>query len=182
MGPADIAEKELKLKKGVPQLVSEPGAFARYAGGREEHWCAHFTAWLHAQAGQPLPDWKPPSSSYFPRHAGCTWLWNHLAKLGLVHKGMPKRHDLIFYKHSNPKYASGHIGLVTEVKDGKVVSIEGNLTPGGGRPDTIAKLTRPLSSSKILGYGRCYQPALPWIGLATVGGSFLLTMKLLKKK
>lgn len=183
MDPAKIAEHEFALKSTNRAAVSEPGAYARYTGGRPEHWCAHFVSWLHAQAGQPLPGWKPPSPSYFPRHAGCTWLWKHLRSLGLVHNGLPQRNDMIFYKHGQyPKYESGHIGLVTEVKNGKVISIEGNLTPGGGRADTVGKVTHKLNSPRILGYGRFYNPALPLVGVAVLAGSFFATMKLLKKK
>jgi hypothetical protein len=183
--PASIAEREMLLKAQDKAAVSEPGAFVRYAGGRPEHWCAHFVSWLHAQSGQPLPGWKPPSPSYFPRHAGCTWLWNMLTPKGFTHQGTPRRNDMIFYKHSDPKYASGHIGLVTEVKNGKVTSIEGNLTPGGGRPDTIAKVTRPLTSSRILGYGRFYQPksmTVPVIGAVAGLGALGLTLFLLRKR
>lgn len=182
MSPAAVAERELEYKKRNPAAVSEPGAFDRYAGGRHEHWCAHFTSWLHAQAGQPLPQWMAPSPSYFPRHAGCTWLWNLLSGLGLVHKGTPKRDDLIFYKHSSSKYASGHIGIVTGVENGKVVSIEGNLTPGGGRPDTIARCKHSLSSSKILGYGRVYKAQIPIGNALVIMGGAAAAFAMLKNR
>lgn len=178
--PAGVAEREMLIKQQNRDVVSEPHAFVRYAGGRKEHWCAHFIAWLHWRAGQPLPDWKPPSVEYFPRHAGCHWLWKHLTAYGMVHRGMPRRNDIIFYKNKNPEYTSGHVGLVTEVADGKVTSIEGNLTPSNGA-DTIAKVTRSLDHSKILGYGRVYRPAT-WVGPIVGLGAFAITTFLLRKR
>jgi hypothetical protein len=95
----------------------------------------------------------------------------------MTHNGMPRRNDIIFYKHPDPKYKSGHVGLVTEVKDGQVTAIEGNLSSSKG-PDTVAKTVRPLTSSKIYGYARAYRggvsPVL-LIGAAALGTALLLS-------
>lgn len=172
--PASLAEAEWAIKAYDKAAVSAPAAYDKYAGGRHEPWCAWFASWIFAKVNQPLPGYKPPSPTQFADSANCSYLFNRLSEKGLI-KSSPKRNDLIFYKHSNPQYPSGHVGIVTEVKDGKVTSVEGNLS------NMVAKATHLLSDPKIAGYGRVYTPGLPLVGLAALGGSFWLTLRYLQK-
>ena len=168
--PKDIAIAEFALG------VKEPAAFEKYAGGRNEHWCAHFASWVFLRAGSPLPGYKPPSLSP-PR-------WNPIASVNTLYETLksegkivntPKPNDLIFYYRTGSSGSKGHVGIVTQVKDGKVISIEGNLN------DRIAQVKHRLDDPKIAGYGRAYESPLPVLGLVTVVGSFLIARKILKK-
>ena len=173
--PASLAEREFAIKAKDKAAVSEPSAFNKYAGGRQEAWCAHFASWIFAQLGNPLPGYRVPSPSVANPTAGCSYLYEQAKKMGVL-RSYPQRDDIIFYKSSNPDKISGHVGIVTDVRDGKVVSIEGNLS------DTVARVTHSLSDNKILGYANFYRAGLPLVGLVALGGSFWLTLKYLNRK
>lgn len=178
MGPADYAEQEFALKQTNKALVREPAAFDRYAGGRPEHWCAHFVSWLFWKAGIPLPGWFPPTAERMPPTANCTYVYNKMDKLGLT-TSTPKRHDMIFYKHPNPKYSAGHIGIVTKVdpQAGTVTTIEGNVS------DQVVRITRKLSDKTIRGYARFYFPAaLPVTGSLALAGAVWFAYRRIKAK
>lgn len=177
MGPADYAEQEFALKKTNKALIKEPRAFDRYAGGRPEHWCAHFVSWLFWKSGIPLPGWFPPTAERMPPTANCTYLYDTLDSMGLTYS-TPKRHDMIFYKHSNPKYSAAHIGIVTNVdqRAGTVTTIEGNVS------DQVVRITRKLSDNRILGYGRFYHPAVPVVGGLALAGAVWFAYRRIKAK
>jgi len=167
--PKDIAIAEFALG------VKEPGAYEKYAGGREEAWCAHFASWVFLRAGSPLPGYKMPSLIP-PR-------WNPIASVNTLYETLkaegkivstPKPNDLIFYYRTGSSGHKGHVGIVTQVKNGTVTSIEGNLS------NRIAQVKHRLDDRKIAGYGRVYESPLPVLGLATVVGSFLIARKFLK--
>lgn len=168
--PADLAKKELGVR--------EPFAFDKYAGGRNEHWCAHFVSWLYVLAGQPLPGYKTPSKTP-PRWnpiASVNTLYETLKSEGKIVNTYPRKNDLIFYykngKSSGPK---GHVGIVTEVRDGKVISIEGNLS------DQVKQVTHSLNAKNIAGYGRVYKEGVsPLAGLVVLLGSGYITWKVLE--
>lgn len=170
--PVEIARQELALG------MKEPEAFSKYAGGRNEHWCAHFASWVFLRAGSPLPGYKMPSLVP-PRWnpvASVNTLYNEVAKEGKISQ-TPKPNDLIFYYRTGSSGKKGHVGIVTQVKDGKVVSIEGNLS------DRVVQVTHRLNDPKIAGYGRVYsKDAVSAVGALALAGSFFVTWKLLKKK
>ena len=140
--PLDFARQELASR------IKEPEAFARYSGGRDEAWCAHFVSWLYAQAGAPLPGYFPPHTGRggFSPTGGCNYLVKTMRDAGriLPPGTIPQPNDLIFYKHVDPKtgqfttkgalyglpFVYGHVGLVADVIEDrgvkKVVTIEGN--------------------------------------------------------
>lgn len=173
MTPAQLAQAEWDIKSYSKATVSEPAAYARYSGGRVEPWCAHFVSWVFAQVGQPLPGYLAPSSTRANPTASASYLYGQAVAAGLLNRS-PKVNDVIFYKNSDASKPSGHVGIVTAVSDGKVVSIEGNLG------DTVARVSHSLSDPKILGYGRFYS-ALPLVGLLTTAGSFAVAWWLLRK-
>lgn len=165
---ADIARYEYSLG------IKEPEAFGKYAGGRNEHWCAHFASWVYLQAGMPLPGYKQPSAKppAWNPIASVNTMYNKLSDLGKIYN-TPHIGDLIFYYRSGSSGEKGHVGIVTDLRDGKVVSIEGNLS------DRVAQVTHKLSDPKIAGYGRPYAETSALTGLALLVGSFFLTKRLL---
>jgi hypothetical protein len=169
---ADIARREYSLG------IKEPQAFDKYAGGRNEHWCAHFASWVYLQAGLPLPGYRTPSAKppAWNPIASVNTMFETLDDMGAIY-GSPQIGDLIFYYRSGSSGDKGHVGIVTELKDGEVVSIEGNLS------NRIARVTHKLSDPKIAGYGRPYaQPASPLTGLLVLVGSVLITKKLIEAR
>lgn len=174
MTPAQLALSEWTIKQANKAAVSEPAAYSRYAGGRAEPWCAHFVSWVFDRVGQPLPGYVRPTVSRANPTASASYLYQQAVAQGALSR-TPKVNDLIFYKNSDPSKPSGHVGIVTDVGGGKVISVEGNLS------DTVARVTHSLSDPKILGYGRFYR-ALPLIGLAVTAGSFAATWYLLHRK
>lgn len=167
---ADIARREYALG------VKEPQAFTKYAGGRKEHWCAHFASWVYLQAGLPLPGYKAPSATppAWNPIASVNTMFDTLASMGKIYKS-PQIGDLIFYYRSGSAGNKGHVGIVTELKGDSVVSIEGNLS------DRVARVTHKLSNPKIAGYGRPYdvRDKLPLVGLFVLVGSIFITKKIL---
>ena len=76
---------------------------------------------------------------------------------------IPKAVDYIFFDwkgewnkittHDNVRKAADHTGLVIEVKNNKVYTIEGNT----GNPEMVRKKEYSLNSNAILGYGSWYK-------------------------
>lgn len=154
--PVDLARQELAAG------VKEPEAYARYSGGRDEAWCAHFVSWLFRTAGQPLPGSIIPGPGVWSPTAGCNYIVKTMKEAGrLLPPGMlPQANDLIFYKRADPKtggfeapglyglpFIYGHVGLVEGVvEEGgvkKVVTIEGNYS------NKVARVKTRLDSPTI---------------------------------
>ena len=57
----DIARKQVGVKEDTGNNDGEPSR--RYAGGRQEPWCAHFVAWLYRNANLRIPDDKIPTET-----------------------------------------------------------------------------------------------------------------------
>jgi peptidoglycan hydrolase-like protein with peptidoglycan-binding domain len=112
----------------------------RYAGGRNEPWCADFVSWSFRQAGHPLPGNQRSIAS-------CNQMAAELAARGEIYrKGSqtPQPGDIIFFGH----YPGGlsHVGIVDHVSNGTVYTVEGNsgtLQSTGGRA-SIARLQLPM--------------------------------------
>jgi hypothetical protein len=154
--PIDLARQELAAG------VKEPAAYARYSGGRDEAWCAHFVSWLFRTAGQPLPGSVVPGPGVGSPTAGCNFIVKTMNEAGrlLPAGAVPQANDLIFYKRVDPKtgkfeapglyglpFIYGHIGIVEGiVEEGgvkKIVTIEGNYS------DKVARVKTRLDSPTI---------------------------------
>jgi hypothetical protein len=165
--PIDLARQELAAG------VKEPDAYARYSGGRDEAWCAHFVSWLFRTAGAPLPGSVVPGPGVWSPTAGCNFIVKTMKEAGrlLPSGAIPQANDLIFYKHVDPKtgafespglyglpFIYGHVGLVEGVVDEggvkKVVTIEGNYSNKVARvktrldSPTIGCFARPVGAVK----------------------------------
>ena len=123
--------------------------FGRDMGCNGQPWCDAFVDWCFkkaygtAEAKALLGGWSnytPTSAQYFKNmHQWFT---------------TPQRGDVIFFKNSQ---RICHTGIVLEVKNGRVYTIEGNtssastLEANGG---CVAKKNYPLGYNRIAGYGR----------------------------
>ena len=123
--------------------------FGRDMGCNGQPWCDAFVDWCFkkaygtAEAKALLGGWSnytPTSAQYFKNmHQWFT---------------IPQRGDVIFFKNSQ---RICHTGIVLEVKNGRVYTIEGN-TSGGSTLEAnggcVAKKNYPLGYNRIAGYGR----------------------------
>ena len=123
--------------------------FGRDMGCNGQPWCDAFVDWCFkkaygtAEAKALLGGWSnytPTSAQYFKN----------------IHQWFttPQRGDIIFFKNSQ---RICHTGIVLEVKNGRVYTIEGN-TSGGSTLEAnggcVAKKNYPLGYNRIAGYGR----------------------------
>ena len=154
--PVDLARQELAAG------VKEPEAYARYSGGRDEAWCAHFVSWLFRTAGQPLPGSVVPSPTMGSPTAGCNYIAKTMKEAGriLPTGAIPQPNDIVLYKRAAPQtggfeapglygfpFIYGHIGLVEGVVEEngikKIVTIEGNYS------DKVSRVKTRLDSPTI---------------------------------
>ena len=154
--PLELARQQLA------DGVREPEAFARYSGGRDEAWCAHFVSWLFRTAGKPLPGSLVPTPNVWSPTAGCNYIAKRMNEAGKILPAgvVPRPNDIILYKKADPgtgtfqapglygfPFIYGHVGLVKDVIEDKgvkkVVTIEGNYSR------KVAEVTTRLDSPTI---------------------------------
>lgn len=86
-----------------------------------EPWCADFVSWAWRRAGIPV-GWGGLGTDYVPELVGwarLTGRW-HKARSGY----RPKPGDLIVYRAGGS--ARGHVGMVVNLRRGKLLTVEGN--------------------------------------------------------
>lgn len=86
-----------------------------------EPWCADFVSWAWRRAGVPI-GWGGLGSDYVPELAGwarLTGRW-HAARKGY----RPQPGDLVVYSAGGS--SRGHIGMVVNVRNGRMLTVEGN--------------------------------------------------------
>jgi hypothetical protein len=118
-------------------------------GWNGQPWCAMFVSFCADKAGIP--------TSIIPKHASCSVgvSWFQRAGRWRPRSGYtPKPGDIVYFTSNGATPA--HVGIVTEVKNGYVYTVEGNTSSGkeleanGG---AVAEKAYLLSSRYILGYG-----------------------------
>ena len=155
-----IAENEVGyLEKASNSLLDDKTAnagknnwtkYGRWYGQYNGYaWCAMFVSWCADQAGV--------KTDVIPKFHSCTAGKNWFKRNGCwkARSGYtPEPGDIIFFGSSSSK--AEHVGIVREVKNSRVYTVEGNtsggstvIVNGGG----VAAKNYSLSESKILGYG-----------------------------
>lgn len=113
------------------------------------NWCAALISWCFYQAG-PMP---------FKYTLGARDLRNQFAARGWIVKPPLHPGDLVFWWRGQPEGWMGHVGLVYEVKDGILYTIEGNK---GAFPASVDRFDYVFSTmTKVLGFGRVPGGVLP---------------------
>lgn len=109
-------------------------------------WCDIFVDWCfveaYGRAGAQYLLCQPDRSA----GAGCSFSAGYFRDKGQFHINNPKPGDQIFFG-TGPNNV-WHTGLVVEVTDSRVITIEGNTS------DQVARRSYVLSDSSIYGYGR----------------------------
>ena len=106
-------------------------------------WCAVFVLWLFVKlwgAAMAMRMLFLPEKSLA---ASCTYWMNYYKAAGRFFKD-PQPGDQVFFGSGD---TAEHTGIVTEIKDGRVYTIEGNTS------DSCARRSYPLGYYEILGYG-----------------------------
>lgn len=116
-------------------------------------WCVCFLYWVFGQAAKIKGKTNP-----LPKTAGVIALWN-LGRRGeaeVVRKedanAQSVRPGMIF--HLDLGGGKGHAGLVIEVRDNHIITIEGNTNPGGSADGfgVFRRDARPIVTNVLLGY------------------------------
>jgi hypothetical protein len=112
----ETAKKEIGVRESAENAGPRVDQYNAYVGLKKAPWCASFVSWCFGQAGysQPRTAWSP---SLFPT--------DRLAKNPVA--GMVLG---IYFEHLK---RIGHCGVVEEVKNDWVYSIEGNTNLKGSR-------------------------------------------------
>ncbi len=118
-------------------------AFGKISGTYSYAWCAVFVSWCLSQAGE--------GESAGGKFSSCSLWIARLRELGQYtarSAHTPKMGDLIFFRSAGVSRASDHVGLVLDVRDGRVYTIEGNSS------ESVALRNYALTDTYIVGYGR----------------------------
>ncbi len=158
---AEIGYKEKKSNANLDDKTANAGSknYTKYARDFDESypnwyngkkngyaWCDMFVDWCFLQAfgyDKALDLLCQPENS---AGAGCTYSMKYYKNKGQFYTSNPKQGDQIFFGTS--KDNSSHTGIVEEVDDTYVYTIEGNTS------DQVARRKYKLSDKSILGYGR----------------------------
>lgn len=128
-------------QKGYKEGYNNDTKYGDWYGLPHEPWCAMFVSWCAYNVGIP--------ENIIPKFAGCTTGFNQMTDMGITTKAhiTPDKGDLIFFDWD---YSGDydHVGIVTEVKDGKVYTVEGN------HEDCVDEYVYPLNAEYIAGYAQ----------------------------
>lgn len=104
---------------------------AKFTGGRQEPWCAHFVAWVFRTAGKPIPGDVVPTPTRANPLASVTFMENVFRKNGWL-VSEPQAGDVVFFasRGGSDAGAGRHVGIVESVDPvkGIINTIEGNLS------------------------------------------------------
>lgn len=108
-------------------------------------WCCAFVTWVTDVAGI--------DRTKVPTDVTCTRLAEYLRQRNCFEKSfafggdyLPRTADLVFFRRGNNDYTS-HIGLVLQVKNGFLYTVEGNAD------GAVRKKRYPLDDSSLYGFG-----------------------------
>ena len=143
---------EFEANAGRSNYTKYARDYKSFAGQdyQAQAWCDMFVDWCFVQAygKENAKRLLGGFSAYTPTSAG------YFKNRGQWHTSDPQAGDVIFFKNSE---RINHTGIVTDVKDGYVYTVEGNTSAtkdvvenGGG----VWAKSYSLNNSRIAGYGR----------------------------
>ena len=149
-------------------------------------WCAVFVTWLGWKlCGEDRAKAENLLCQTGPYGAGCTSAVQYYLQQGRFHTGIPKVGDQIFFWDAG-KTRAAHTGIVVDVDDSYVYTIEGNTSAASGVVENggcVRNKKYALSYSRIYGYGRPRYDEEPAISAPTTKKKeeINMNMKTLKK-
>lgn len=156
----EVGYLEKKSNKDLSSKTANAGKknytkYGSWIGANGDYWCASFISWLFNQAFGGDMGRKLLCGAY---SAACETIRQNFVKKKQYHTFLTgaKPGDIIFFSGTRHSGAN-HIGLIYEVKDGKVYTIEGNTSGASGVVDNgggVAKKSYKTTDTKVIGYGR----------------------------
>lgn len=138
-----------KYARDMDALIAYNGKKNGYA------WCCVFVDWCLTQSFGFDIAFQMTGKQKGGSGAGCTASVNYYKRIGRFCTSDPQPGDQVFFTKDGK--SSNHTGVVTEVKGGRVYTIEGNtsgasgvIANGGG----VCAKSYKLGSKSILGYGK----------------------------
>jgi hypothetical protein len=120
----------------------------KYAGGREEPWCAHFVAWLYRRCGEPIPGDIEPSRAQYNPIAAVKQLWAQCRRAGWNRETPSVGAIVVFNSRMGSDAEKGrwHCGIVSAIENGMIQTIEGN------SGDKVQRRLYTLKHQSIVGF------------------------------
>lgn len=118
--------------------------WAHQSGYVDTYWCAMFCSWVFANSGFAIAE--------AGRFGNCgPWIRWWKGQHRWAGRNSPSVGAQVFFDWDGDGVAE-HVGLVESIRpDGRLVTLEGNATIGGGKHDGVYRMVR--GRSYILGYG-----------------------------
>ena len=119
--------------------------YGREVSGANYPWCCAFIWYIHNEAGVDIK-----------KTASCVELGTWFKNNGKFKTSAPKVGDIVFFKFSGSSRWTNHVGIVVEVGNGYIKTIEGNTSSDEKGSQTnggmVAERKRKLNST-IVGFG-----------------------------
>lgn len=134
--------------------------YGKWYGLNPALWCAMFICWIFNEAYGETAAKKLLAGKF---SAACEEIRQNFIGKKQYHTSNPQIGDIIFFKGTRHAGAN-HIGIITDVSQGRIYTIEGNTSGGSYVIDNgggVAKKSYGITYSKILGYGRPAYDSLP---------------------
>lgn len=152
----EVGYLEKKSNKSLDSKTANAGSknytkYGRWIGANGDYWCASFLSWIFYKAYGSVLGKQLLCGAF---SAACETIRKNFSKKG-QYKASPSIGDVIFFSGTRHSGAN-HIGIVYNIANGKVYTIEGNTSGASGVVDNgggVAKKSYALTNSKILGYG-----------------------------
>ena len=135
---AKVSNFGSKIVSGAKKYLGyneKDGSYKKFTGGRTEAWCADFATYVARESGAKIPHFS--GVSQILSWGNKNGKFSKTAKVG----------DLIIFKGVDKKGRRvSHTGIVKEIKNGRVYTIEGNTS------NQVANVSYSLNDSRITGY------------------------------
>ncbi len=152
---------EKKSNKDLDSMTANAGSanwtkYGQWCGLNPAAWCAMFVSWCFGQLTGSKAEAQKMLCGFL--WASCTQMYNAFKKAGRVYKE-PKAGDIVVFNNTSGGSTMVHTGIVTDVKGGRVYTIEGNTSAASGviaNGGGVAAKSYALTYSRIGGYLRPY--------------------------
>lgn len=115
--------------------------YGKPVSGSAYPWCCVFVWWLLSTSGVKVP-----------KTASCMNLGNYFKKENRFFMKDPRPGDVVFFKFNTNDRWTNHVGIVTDVMDHYIYTIEGNTSINSD--DNGGAVMKRKRCSNIVGYGR----------------------------
>lgn len=127
---------------GYKEGKNNSNKYGEYFGMNHEPWCCFFVSYCARMTDIP--------ESIIPNYAECGAGYNFFKKKNEIYK-YPLPGDIVFFKPTISGAISSHTGIVVDVTDDYIITVEGN---AGTNTDGVYKFTYRKNYSKFLGFAR----------------------------